>query len=267
MKRASKGYFGVITPLFKTMLVQHQADEPSIQASHETSPLRITSSPLLSPQAHPSTSQLQTTHVAEEATQMPHESPLQSVHSLRCDEGSLSLNELMVLCTLLSKNVKSLESELHQTKQTYSTAFTKLIKRVKKLEHTIKTSQARRSFKVVLSDDEEEAEDPSKQGRKISDIDKDPTISWVVLEEEEPTELVKDQGSGEKGEKEVRIRQKSQENHQKRANTDTRTEERVQKSNSRVQDQDGKINISSEVLIGGNPQGECHVNVKKHTRS
>ncbi|GJU92586.1 reverse transcriptase domain-containing protein [Tanacetum coccineum] len=116
----------------------------------------------------------------------------------------------------------------------------------------------------------------------------------------------------------VRIRQKSQENRQKRANTDTRTEERtksqkngqakvksgqavkkvkpqstmvnksaknsyivhpslpfnpqgktrgfsklkVQKSNSRVQDQDGKINTSSEVLIGGNPQGECHVNIQ-----
>ncbi|GJV49480.1 hypothetical protein Tco_1439692 [Tanacetum coccineum] len=102
-----------------------------------------------------------------------------------------------------SEKVKSLESELHQTKQTYSTAITKLINRVKKLEHTIKTSQARRIFKAVLSDDEEEAKDPYKQGRKISDIDKDPTISLVVLEEEEPTELVEDQGSGKKGEKKV----------------------------------------------------------------
>ncbi|GJY73798.1 hypothetical protein Tco_0478229 [Tanacetum coccineum] len=66
-----------------------------------------------------------------------------------------------------------------------------------------------------------------KRGRKISDIVADPTISlvqdegmtWfqedaqvqekqsddteVLLEEEEPTELVEDQGSGEKGEKEV----------------------------------------------------------------
>ncbi|GKC50135.1 hypothetical protein Tco_1072880 [Tanacetum coccineum] len=41
---------------------------------------------------------------------------------------------------------------------------------------------------------------------------------------------------------------------------------KVQKSNSRVQDQDGKINTSSEVLIGGNPQGECHVNMKKAQR-
>ncbi|GKD65489.1 hypothetical protein Tco_1307597, partial [Tanacetum coccineum] len=134
---------------------------------------------------------------------MPHELPLQSVHSLGRDEGSLSLNELTVFYTLLSKKVKSLESEIHQTKQTYSTAFTKLINRVKKLEHTIKTSQARRIFKVVLSDDEEEAEDSYKQGRKIFNIDKDPTISLVVLEEEEPTELVEDQGSGKKGEKKV----------------------------------------------------------------
>ncbi|GJR27784.1 hypothetical protein Tco_1104016 [Tanacetum coccineum] len=37
----------------------------------------------------------------------------------------------------------------------------------------------------------------------------------------------------------------------------------VQKSNSRVQEQDGRVNSYSEVLIGGNPQGECHVNMKK----
>ncbi|GKG46815.1 hypothetical protein Tco_0504012 [Tanacetum coccineum] len=65
---------------------------------------------------------------------MPHESPLHSVHSLGCDEGSLSLNELTILCTSLSKKVASLESELKQTKETYSTSLTKLILRVKKLK-------------------------------------------------------------------------------------------------------------------------------------
>ncbi|GKA76605.1 hypothetical protein Tco_0783066 [Tanacetum coccineum] len=58
----------------------------------------------------------------------------------------------------------------------------------------------------------------------------------------------------------------------KRANTDTRNgraqkkpgnQAKVQKSNSRVQEQDGRVNSYSEVLIGGNPQGECHVNMKK----
>ncbi|GJT04822.1 putative ribonuclease H-like domain-containing protein [Tanacetum coccineum] len=152
---------------------------------------------------------------------------LMGVHSLRRDEGSLSLSELMVLCTNLSNKVTSLEAELAQTKQTYSTALTKLIKKVKKLEQTVKSTQARQRIRIVVSDDEEGLEDPSKQGRKITEIDQDPSISlvqdegtsWiqedieiqekisddteVVLKVEEPTELVEDKGSGEKGEKEV----------------------------------------------------------------
>ncbi|GJU73645.1 hypothetical protein Tco_1265050 [Tanacetum coccineum] len=140
---------------------------------------------------------------------------------------SMPFFELTVLCTNLSNKVTSLEAELAQTKQTYGTALTKLIKKVKKLEQTVKSTQARRRFRIVVSDDEEGLEDPSKQGRKITEIDQDPSISlvqdegtsWiqedieiqekisddteVVLEEEEPTKLVEDQGSGEKGEKEV----------------------------------------------------------------
>ncbi|GKB05045.1 putative ribonuclease H-like domain-containing protein [Tanacetum coccineum] len=54
------------------------------------------------------------------------------VYSLGRDKGSLSLNEWTVLYTSLSKKVASLESELKQTKETYSTALTKLILRVKK---------------------------------------------------------------------------------------------------------------------------------------
>ncbi|GKE43540.1 hypothetical protein Tco_1470824, partial [Tanacetum coccineum] len=44
---------------------------------------------------------------------------------------------------------------------------------------TIKTGQARRKAKLVVSDDEEDLEDPSKQGRKIVEIDQDPDISLV----------------------------------------------------------------------------------------
>ncbi|GJR78962.1 ribonuclease H-like domain-containing protein, partial [Tanacetum coccineum] len=116
----------------------------------------------------------------KEATPMPYESPLPRVYSLRSDEGSLSLNELTVLCTSLSKKVESLESELKQTKQTYSIALTKLIQRVKKLEQTIKTSQARRRAKVVISDAEQDKEDSSKQERSlIEELDIDAGISLV----------------------------------------------------------------------------------------
>ncbi|GJU85159.1 hypothetical protein Tco_1292705 [Tanacetum coccineum] len=188
-------------PLFPTMLTATESSPSRITSSPSLSP-----EPSLSPQHTPSTSQPQNTQPtpdAEEAALTPHESPLHSVYSLGRDEGSLSLTELTVLCTNLSNKVTSLESELQQTKQTYNAALTKLIKRVKKLEQTIKTSKAMRRVKIVVSEDEDASEDSSKQGRKISDIDEDPNISLVVLEEEEPTKLIEDQGSGEKSEKEV----------------------------------------------------------------
>ncbi|GJY42733.1 hypothetical protein Tco_0430946 [Tanacetum coccineum] len=189
MKRVTKGYSGEDIPLFASMIT-----------SSETSPSRITSSPSLSPQHTPftalSTSQpsnIYTIPVTEEAASMPHESPLQSVHSLGRDEGSLSLHELTVLCTNLSNKVTSLEAELAQTKQTYGTALTKLIKKVKKLEQTMKTSQSRRRTRVVLSDEEEVSEDPSKQGRSlIEELDLDADISLVPPHDAEIQEKISD---------------------------------------------------------------------------
>nr|GEY55105.1 hypothetical protein [Tanacetum cinerariifolium] len=152
---------------------------------------------------------------AEPAT-MPHDSPLSRVQSLRSVEGSLTLNELTVLCTTLSKKVEDLQSNLQQKKLT-----------VKKLKHKVKTSQHRRKARVVIFDDEEDLEDPSKLGRKIAKIDENPSISlvqdegisWIqedfdiqgktsadtkiLLYQEEPTELVEDLGSVKKGEKEI----------------------------------------------------------------
>ncbi|GJZ73441.1 hypothetical protein Tco_0637587 [Tanacetum coccineum] len=88
----------------------------------------------------------------------------------------------------MNDRIDGLEKDLQQTKKTYSTALTKLVLRVKKLEYKLKSGKARRKAKIVLSDDEEIAKDSSKQGRKISQIDEDPTISL---------------GSGEKGVMEI----------------------------------------------------------------
>ncbi|GJV24903.1 hypothetical protein Tco_1377598 [Tanacetum coccineum] len=104
----------------------------------------------------------------KEAATMPYDSPLSRVYSLRSDEGSMILNELTVLCTTLSKKVETLESDLKQTKLTYGVAYTKLIVKVKKLEHKVKSSKARRMVRLVISDDEDNPKDPSKQGRKIA---------------------------------------------------------------------------------------------------
>ncbi|GJV90591.1 putative ribonuclease H-like domain-containing protein [Tanacetum coccineum] len=58
-----------------------------------------------------------------------------------------------------------------------------LVLRVKKLEYKLKFGKARRKAKIVLSNDEEIVEDSSKQGRKISQIDEDPTVSLVQDED------------------------------------------------------------------------------------
>ncbi|GJR53585.1 hypothetical protein Tco_1404106, partial [Tanacetum coccineum] len=91
---------------------------------------------------------MSTTHVAEEATPMPHDSPIPRVHSLRSDEGSLTLNELTV----------------------------------KKLEHKVKSINARIKVRLVILEDEDDLEDPSKLGRKIAQIDEDEGITIVQME-------------------------------------------------------------------------------------
>ncbi|GJX31491.1 hypothetical protein Tco_0241346 [Tanacetum coccineum] len=175
MRRASKGYTGVNTPLFQTMLVQGQ----NVQGEGSTIPVESHHTPTSAPStSQPPTSSpsMQTTHAAP----MPHDSPIPRVHSLGSDEGSLTLNELTVLCTQLSTKVASLEEDLKQTKKVYGNAYTKLILKVKKLEKTVKTSQARRRAKIVVSDDEEDEEDSSKQGRSlIEDMDLDARISLL----------------------------------------------------------------------------------------
>ncbi|GJS54034.1 hypothetical protein Tco_0627396 [Tanacetum coccineum] len=112
---------------------------------------------------------------------MPHELPLYNVHSLGRDEGSLSLNELTVLCTSLSEKVSSLESELKNTKETYSSTLTRIILRVKKLEKQVQTTNSRRKTRIILSEDEDVVEDHSNQGRIIEEIDADTDITLVTL--------------------------------------------------------------------------------------
>ncbi|GKF75862.1 hypothetical protein Tco_0225306 [Tanacetum coccineum] len=110
----------------------------------------------------------------------PYDSPLPRVHTLRSDEGGMTLQELIVLCTTLFKKVESLEADLKQTKQVYGVAYTKLIMKVKKLKKTVKISHSRRRAKIVVSDDEEASADSSKQGRMIEEIDEDAGFTLVT---------------------------------------------------------------------------------------
>ncbi|GKC18423.1 hypothetical protein Tco_1020573 [Tanacetum coccineum] len=148
---------------------RHKLNTASIkfqQSELESSPYPQCSNPQLKTQTSPPS--MQTTHVVEKAATMPHDSPLPRVYSLGSNGGSMTLHELTVLYTTLSKKVKSLESDLKQTKLTYGAAYTKLIMKVKKLENRIKSSKARRRVRLIVSEDEDDLEDSSKRGRKIT---------------------------------------------------------------------------------------------------
>ncbi|GJW10049.1 hypothetical protein Tco_1575876 [Tanacetum coccineum] len=134
MRRVSKGYTRVDIPLFQSMLVQgpiQQGEGSTVPVDSHHTP---TSAPSISQQP-PTPPFMQTIHDAEEPATMPHDSSQPRVQSLGSDEGSLTLNELTVLCTTLSKKVEDLQNDLKRTKFTYDAAYTKLILRVKKLEH------------------------------------------------------------------------------------------------------------------------------------
>ncbi|GJS84609.1 hypothetical protein Tco_0751150 [Tanacetum coccineum] len=125
----------------------------------------------------------------------------------RSDEGSLKLNELMNLVTKLSDRIGVLEDDLRKKKKTYSSAFTKLILRVKKLKARVKIRKLRQRAKVVLSEDDADVQDDSsKQGRKLSDAEVQENTSTETkpfIQEVTPTEVIQDQGSSEKGSAEV----------------------------------------------------------------
>ncbi|GJT62199.1 putative reverse transcriptase domain-containing protein [Tanacetum coccineum] len=191
MKRPTKGYSGQEVDLFPTML---DVSEPS------TSPSRITSSPSHSHEPSPSPepsfehspdhttaaptqpSPTQPSTGAEHHFPTPHDSPLYVVHSYGSNEGSLKLNELTNLVTKLSERIRVLEGDLRKTKKTYSSTFTKLILRVKKLEARVKIGKARKRAKVQ---------------------EKASTETEPILQEVTPTEVIQDQESSEKGSAEV----------------------------------------------------------------
>ncbi|GJS10014.1 hypothetical protein Tco_0366810 [Tanacetum coccineum] len=113
----------------------------------------------------------------------PHDSPLHAVHSHGSDEGSLKLQELMNLINTLSDRIGVLEADLTKTKQTYSSAYTKLILRVKKLEAQIKVGKAK-DILVWVQDDEGVHEKAS-------------TETELFIQEVTPTEVIHEQeGSG-----------------------------------------------------------------------
>ncbi|GJV95675.1 putative ribonuclease H-like domain-containing protein [Tanacetum coccineum] len=197
------------------------ATEPSPSPSRITSSPSPTPTPSPSPQPSPTQpSPTQPSPTQPSPTQpgsanqppTPHDSPLHAVHSHGSEEGSLKLQELMNLINTLSDRIGVLEADLTKTKKTYSSAYTKLILRVKKLETQLKVGKARRHSRFVLSDTEVGEDDSSKQGRKFSTEgvqddegvhEKASNDTELFVQEVTPTELIQDQEASGKASDEV----------------------------------------------------------------
>nr|GEV95323.1 putative ribonuclease H-like domain-containing protein [Tanacetum cinerariifolium] len=77
---------------------------------------------------------------------IPHDLPLPRVNTLGSDEGSMTLQELTVLCTILSQKVESLVAYLKQTKKVYGDAYTKLIIKTYTRRKAVSTGSGRVSI-------------------------------------------------------------------------------------------------------------------------
>ncbi|GJW88023.1 hypothetical protein Tco_0163363 [Tanacetum coccineum] len=151
MKREGKGFFGRVTPLFQTMLVQVPEEVE---------------------------------HVTDEAINEEHVST-PSYDPPQSGEDRMQLNELMDLCAKLSDRVLALENK--NTSQAAEIASLK--ERVKKLEkkRRSRTYKPKRLYKVGLSRRIESSndaslgaqEDASKQGWKIVDFDTDIEVTLI----------------------------------------------------------------------------------------
>ncbi|GJW67266.1 hypothetical protein Tco_0121690 [Tanacetum coccineum] len=87
------------------------------------------------------------------------------------------MNRTVLRVTSLSTNARvwRIGIKRNQTNQPIQHVNTAKFRRVKKLEHIMKTSKPRKRARVVESDDEEDLEDPSKQGRSLIE-----GLTWML---------------------------------------------------------------------------------------
>nr|GEW44131.1 retrovirus-related Pol polyprotein from transposon TNT 1-94 [Tanacetum cinerariifolium] len=174
MKRVGVGFSGVITPLFKNILVltakevgQGQ-DDVSIPAEpftfkpykkHKSKKQQPIAPKVPSPEPSP-----------EHQLPLPSNDPIPNA-----DKDRLKLQELMNLCTRLSNKVMDLESEVIDIKFSFTDKIEKLEDRVHKLEEENKILKEKsfKSANINTAAPVEDKEESFKQGRMIADMDED----------------------------------------------------------------------------------------------
>ncbi|GJS86937.1 hypothetical protein Tco_0769573 [Tanacetum coccineum] len=205
MKRAGKDFSGRITPLFDTMMVQ-ASEEVGEDSDHltDSNQIPIVDQPSTSSQPKKKQKsrrkQRQEAEVAHDETEHEESVPTPSNDPLPSGEDSMQLNDLMVLCTKLQKQVLDLE----KAKSDQAIEIASLKKRVDKLEkrRKFRTTGLKRLKKVGAARRIESSndslgaqEDASKQGRRIEDIDADAEVTLVnETQERQDEDLMFDTG-------------------------------------------------------------------------
>ncbi|GJV70901.1 hypothetical protein Tco_1490896 [Tanacetum coccineum] len=189
MKRAVKDFSGKITPLFDTMMVQ-ASKEVGEDSDHpiDSNQIPIVDQPSTSSQPKKKQKskrkQRKEAEVAHDETEHAKSVPTPSNDPIPSGEDSMQLNDLMVLCTQLQKQVLDLE----KSKSNQAIKIASLKKRVDKLEkrRKFRTTWLKRLKKVGTTRRIESSndslgaqEDASKQGRRIEDIDADVEVTLV----------------------------------------------------------------------------------------
>ncbi|MCO6516803.1 MAG: hypothetical protein J6586_10005, partial [Snodgrassella sp.] len=96
-------------------------------------------------------SRLQSSPTREEPESMPYDSPLPTGNTVGSDEGSVTLTELMGLCTKLTKQVQTLEKDLALTKVQHATELNQLKTEIQKLQAEVVDLKKKRHVQVVVS--------------------------------------------------------------------------------------------------------------------
>nr|GEV27301.1 putative ribonuclease H-like domain-containing protein [Tanacetum cinerariifolium] len=186
MKRFGKGFFGRITLLFPTLVVQSQSGEGSpIPTDPQHTPIILQSS----------SSQPQKTHKLRKPkrkdTQVPQLSV--SIKSVADEAVYKELKDRLVRVSTTA-SILEVEQDSEKTKTSQSNEIESLKKRVKKLEkkQRSRTHKLKRLYMVGLivrvdsSEDEQNlGNDASKQERKINDIDANEDITLVNDQDDE----------------------------------------------------------------------------------
>ncbi|GKC85608.1 hypothetical protein Tco_1141325 [Tanacetum coccineum] len=144
LKRIGKDFLGKVTPLFDTMLIQHQSEVGDSLERAAT-----TASSLEAEQAPRHHGDIIARTRFENVSKTSYDLPLRGVNTPRSDKDSMQLKELMEMYTNLLQRVQDLET----TKTAQAKEITSLKKRVKKLEQRgrSRTLGLKRLYKVGTS--------------------------------------------------------------------------------------------------------------------